>query len=146
MSKPARPATVRFYVDADVLGLAKVLAGLRTDVTYPGDPGGPVKGGRVRPACPVAESDDTRCDLDTRDLTRAACGELRWPSAPVEHCPIRIVLPASISPRRRGPRPTARPSRPCRRSSMTCPTVAGGSNGALYARASGPKAALDTTA
>ncbi len=56
MSKPARPATVRFYVDADVLGLAKVLAGLRTDVTYPGDPGGPVKGGRVRPACPVAEA------------------------------------------------------------------------------------------
>ncbi len=56
MSKPARPATVRFYVDADVLGLSKVLAGLRTDVTYPGDPGGPVKGGRVRPACPVAEA------------------------------------------------------------------------------------------
>lgn len=28
-----------YYVDADVLGLAHVLAQLRSDVTYPGDPG-----------------------------------------------------------------------------------------------------------
>lgn len=28
-----KPAEVRFYVDADLLGLAKVLAGLRFDVT-----------------------------------------------------------------------------------------------------------------
>jgi hypothetical protein len=33
----ARPATVRFYFDADVLGVAKVVAALRSDVTYPGD-------------------------------------------------------------------------------------------------------------
>jgi hypothetical protein len=31
---------VRFYFDADVLGLAKVMVQLRSDVTYPGDPGG----------------------------------------------------------------------------------------------------------
>lgn len=47
-----RPAEVRFYIDADVLGLAKVLAGLRIDVTYPGDPGIQIRK-RVRPACPV---------------------------------------------------------------------------------------------
>lgn len=51
----ARPATVRFYCDADILGLAKVLAALRNDVTYPGDPGGRVHG-RQRPACPVKET------------------------------------------------------------------------------------------
>lgn len=34
-----RPAQVRFYVDADLLGLGHALAALRNDVTYPGDPG-----------------------------------------------------------------------------------------------------------
>jgi hypothetical protein len=34
-----KAADVRFYVDADILGLGKLLAGLRADVTYPGDPG-----------------------------------------------------------------------------------------------------------
>ena len=38
MTQPAKPATVRFYLDAAVLGLARVLGGLRSDVTYPGDP------------------------------------------------------------------------------------------------------------
>lgn len=52
MSAGPRPAAVRFYVDADVLGLAKVLAGLRIDVTYPGDAGAIIKR-RQRPACPV---------------------------------------------------------------------------------------------
>lgn len=33
----ARPSVVRFYVDADVMGMG--IAGLRFDVTYPGDPG-----------------------------------------------------------------------------------------------------------
>lgn len=45
-------ALVRYYVDADLLGLAHVLVGLRADVTYPGDPGGTVKR-RTRPHCPV---------------------------------------------------------------------------------------------
>lgn len=47
-----KPAEVRFYVDADILGVAHVLAGLRSDVTYPGD-GGAVIHRRKRPPCPV---------------------------------------------------------------------------------------------
>jgi len=47
-----RPATVRFYLDEDVRGLAKILAALRNDLTYPGDPGGTVRG-RRRPACSI---------------------------------------------------------------------------------------------
>ncbi len=47
-----RPATVRYYFDADILGLAKVVAALRADTTYPSDPGG-VVGQLVRPACPI---------------------------------------------------------------------------------------------
>jgi hypothetical protein len=57
MSKPAKPAIVRYYVDADVLGLAKILVQVRGDVTYPGDPGGPVKGGRVRAPCTITQVD-----------------------------------------------------------------------------------------
>jgi hypothetical protein len=60
MSQPAKPAPVQFYIDADVLGLARILAQVRSDVTYPGDPGGRVKGGRVRAACSIA-------DVSTRD-------------------------------------------------------------------------------
>lgn len=54
-----KPANVRFYFDADVLGLAKVLVTLRSDVTYPGDPGGVVHK-RERPVCPIQnpETDD----------------------------------------------------------------------------------------
>jgi PIN like domain len=48
-----KSAEVRYYVDADLLGLAKILAGLRCDVTYPGDPGGTVHR-RTRPPCPIA--------------------------------------------------------------------------------------------
>lgn len=50
----AKPATVRFYFDADVLGLAHVVAGLRSDATYPGDPGAVIKR-RERPASPIAD-------------------------------------------------------------------------------------------
>ena len=53
MSRPAKPATIRFYVDADVLGFAKILVQMRSDVTYPGDPGGVVKGRKLRPPCPI---------------------------------------------------------------------------------------------
>ncbi|GAA2709321.1 PIN-like domain-containing protein [Actinoplanes palleronii] len=52
MSK-TKPAEVRFYIDADLLGLARVLAGLRNDVTYPGDPGAEIHK-RSRPPCPIA--------------------------------------------------------------------------------------------
>ena len=55
MSKPAKPAHVQFYFDADVLGLAKIMTLLRRDTTYPGDPGGLVKGGRLRPPCTVKD-------------------------------------------------------------------------------------------
>lgn len=53
-SRQYPPAQVRFYVDADVLGLAKLLVQVRTDVTYPGDPGG-VLHKRRRPSCPVTD-------------------------------------------------------------------------------------------
>lgn len=52
MSARSKKALVRFYVDADMLGLAKLLVRVRTDVTYPGDPGGLLHK-RKRPPCPV---------------------------------------------------------------------------------------------
>ncbi|MGH3181964.1 MAG: hypothetical protein ACRD1G_17040 [Acidimicrobiales bacterium] len=44
---------IRFYVDADLLGLAKLLVTVRADVTFPGDPGGTGIDGYPRPACSV---------------------------------------------------------------------------------------------
>ena len=49
--------TIRFYIDADLLGVAKILAGVRSDVTYPGDPGGRGPDGFERPPCPVQAGD-----------------------------------------------------------------------------------------
>jgi hypothetical protein len=49
-------AQVRFYVDADVLGLGKLLADLRNDLTYPGDPGAVIHK-RHRPPCPITSPD-----------------------------------------------------------------------------------------
>ena len=51
-----RAAQVRIYVDADVLGPGKILAGLRSDVTYPGDPGAVIYK-RERAPCPVTSPD-----------------------------------------------------------------------------------------
>jgi|SRR5271165_6154717 len=51
---PARLARVRFYFDADVLGVARVIARLRSDVTYPGDPGATIHK-RDRPPCPITD-------------------------------------------------------------------------------------------
>ena len=62
-----RAAQVRFYVDADILGLGKILGDLRNDVTYPGDPGAIVHK-RQRAPCPIASP-----DVPTR------IGYLRWP-------------------------------------------------------------------
>lgn len=53
----AEPAAVRFYFDADVLGLAHVVAALRSDATYPGDPGAVIKR-RARPIADPATKDD----------------------------------------------------------------------------------------
>lgn len=52
MSRRSRQATVRFYFDADILGVGKLISGLRPDCTYPGDPGAVIHK-RQRPACPV---------------------------------------------------------------------------------------------
>jgi len=51
-----KTAQVRFYMDADVRGLGIVLAGLRSDVTYPGDPGAVIHK-RKRPPCPITTTD-----------------------------------------------------------------------------------------
>ncbi|GIF25029.1 hypothetical protein BJ973_007287 [Actinoplanes tereljensis] len=48
-----KPAEVTYYLDADVLGLAHLLATLRADLTYPGDPGRLIHK-RERPPCPIA--------------------------------------------------------------------------------------------
>lgn len=45
----AETGPVRYYVDA------KILVQIRGDLTYPGDPGGPVKGGRVRSPCTITD-------------------------------------------------------------------------------------------
>jgi PIN like domain len=49
----AKPAVVRVYFDADILGLARLLCNERADFTYPGDRGGRIKK-RFRAPCPVA--------------------------------------------------------------------------------------------
>ena len=55
MNTRPRPAPVHYYVDADLLGLAKILVQMMPNVTYPGDPGGSVKGGRARAACTITD-------------------------------------------------------------------------------------------
>jgi hypothetical protein len=52
-SKSYKPVHVRFYFDADVVGLAHVIARLRADATYPGDPGAVVNK-HQRPSCLIA--------------------------------------------------------------------------------------------
>ncbi|MER7251802.1 hypothetical protein [Kribbella sp. NPDC000426] len=50
-----RESVIRYYLDADILGLAKVLCPLRNDVTCPGDPGAVVHK-RERPPCLIADT------------------------------------------------------------------------------------------
>ena len=52
MSRP-KAAQIRFYIDADILGVGHILAAIRPDVTYPGDAGAIVHK-RERPPCPIA--------------------------------------------------------------------------------------------
>ncbi len=47
-----KPAEVRFYFDADILGLGKLISGLRPDCTHPGDPGAAIHK-RQRPPCSI---------------------------------------------------------------------------------------------
>jgi hypothetical protein len=56
--KPPKPATVRFYFDADILGLAKVVAALRSDITYPGDPGAMIHKRKRKPCAIQPGVDD----------------------------------------------------------------------------------------
>jgi hypothetical protein len=51
-----RAAEVRIYIDADILGFGQVIAALRSDVTYPGDPGALIHK-RQRPPCPITSPD-----------------------------------------------------------------------------------------
>ena len=48
---------LRYYIDVDLLGVAKILVAVRADVTFPGDPGGLGIDGLMRPACTVMPSD-----------------------------------------------------------------------------------------
>ena len=58
---------IRFYVDADLLGLAHLLVQVRADVTYAGDPGGTGIDKRPRDPSPVQPG-----DLDTEWIPRIA--------------------------------------------------------------------------
>ena len=62
-----RAAEVRFYIDADILGLGKILASLRDDVTFPGDPGAVVHR-RERSPCPITSA----ATLDTEWIPEVA--------------------------------------------------------------------------
>lgn len=66
-----KPANVRYYVDADVRGLGKLLTQVRSDVTFPGDPGG-ILHKKQRSACPVVDvqTDD--------DVWIAVAAEHEW--------------------------------------------------------------------
>jgi hypothetical protein len=55
VSRLAKPAIIRYYFDADVIGLAKIFLEMRNDVTYPGDPGGIGRDRRVRASCPIKD-------------------------------------------------------------------------------------------
>ena len=48
--------SIGYYIDADLLGLAKLLVAVRTDVTYAGDPGGIGIDGKARSACAILPS------------------------------------------------------------------------------------------
>ena len=52
---------VRFYFDADILGIARIMAEVRADVTYPGDSGGTVRR-KTRSPCPI-ESPTTKDEI-----------------------------------------------------------------------------------
>jgi len=67
-----RQATIRFYFDADILGLAKLLVQLRPDMTFPGDPGGTVHK-QTRPPCVIT-------DASTKDhVWIPECSRQKWP-------------------------------------------------------------------
>lgn len=46
-------AAIRYYCDADLIGVAKVLVQVRSDVTFAGDPGGTGSDKQPRARCPI---------------------------------------------------------------------------------------------
>lgn len=64
----AKAAEVRFYFDADILGLAHIIAALRADCTYPGDPGAEINR-RTRPPCTIKP--DTPDPMWVPEVTRS---------------------------------------------------------------------------
>jgi len=62
---------VRFYIDADIIGLGKLLVQARADVTYAGDPGGLGIDRKTRPPSPVVPH-----ELDPDWIPRVA--DLGW--------------------------------------------------------------------
>lgn len=71
-----RPAQVRYYFDADILGVGKLIAGLRPDCTYPGDPGATLHK-RVRPACIIGSPATTDAEWLGPVEVRVAPGSRR---------------------------------------------------------------------
>ena len=51
-----KPAQVRFYFDADILGLGKLISRLRYDCTFPTDPGAVIRK-RERGPCSITRTD-----------------------------------------------------------------------------------------
>ena len=54
--KRPRPAVIRYYFDADILGLAKLVGQIRADVTFPGDPGGVIRQTYQRAPCIITDT------------------------------------------------------------------------------------------
>jgi len=48
---------IRFYVDADLKGIGKILVLVRPDVTFPGDRGGQGPDGQLRAPCAIQQGD-----------------------------------------------------------------------------------------
>ena len=86
-----KPTRVRFYIDEDLLGLALVVAALRADVTYPGDPGHTVNK-RVRPPCMVTRRgapDDQWIPTVTRQQWLIITRDKRIQDRPMEIAAVR---------------------------------------------------------
>jgi len=83
-----KAAKTAYYVDADLLGLAKFLVQIRSDVTFPGDPGGLNRDHRLRPPCVI---------------TTPATPDQKWIPVVAEHGWIVITKDSAIgrSPRLR---------------------------------------------
>ena len=98
MSTRAKPARVQYYIDADLLGLAKILVQVRPDVTYPGDPGGLTRNKRLRSPCTIKEPRTAEASSHAR--TSATSPSLHAGNASPEADPV----PAQLRRDDHGPR------------------------------------------